>query len=320
MLELLIGTDDFTKNEYVTQKILEHKAEKEFFAIESLKQAGAMLEQSLFGGLKVYILEAQVNWLSDNVLVEKLANSKNIILFLESKLDKRLSQTKALLSNKNILVKNFEVPVGQELENWIMERVVSLGGKIAKSATKILAENFVGQSNPYASKYEKQAEFSLWAVDSEIKKLLAYVGQQEITEKQVLELSSSKVETNSLEIANAISTNNQQQVFNLLEKYFSESGKDTKTPVLQLSALLGEQFRSMLTLMLLKEQGKTDKQLEILTGWKSGRVFMVSKASEHFPKAKILSFLQKLGSLDEEIKQTSTPPRVILELIISQLF
>ena len=56
------------------------------------------------------------------------------------------------------------------------------------------------------------------------------------------------------------------------------------------------------------------------TGWKSGRLFVMKKAALRFAPKKIMETLQKLSSLDEELKTSQTPPKVLLDLIISQLF
>ena len=59
--------------------------------------------------------------------------------------------------------------------------------------------------------------------------------------------------------------------------------------------------------------------LEIL-GWKSGRLFIMSKVAARFSATSVLGLLAKLKALDEELKTGSVPPRVLLDLIITQLW
>ena len=46
----------------------------------------------------------------------------------------------------------------------------------------------------------------------------------------------------------------------------------------------------------------------------------MKKISDRFDQAKVVETLSKLASLDEEIKTSQMPPRVLLELILGQLF
>ncbi|MCL5009174.1 MAG: hypothetical protein M1400_02420, partial [Patescibacteria group bacterium] len=56
-----------------------------------------------------------------------------------------------------------------------------------------------------------------------------------------------------------------------------------------------------------------------ITGWKPGRLFVVKKIASRFAAPKVWQTLFKLEALDTELKTSSTPPRVLLDLILSQL-
>jgi len=56
------------------------------------------------------------------------------------------------------------------------------------------------------------------------------------------------------------------------------------------------------------------------SGWKSGRVYIMKKIASRFSSAKILETMKKLEALDEELKTSQTPPRVLLDMIVAQMF
>jgi DNA polymerase III delta subunit len=98
------------------------------------------------------------------------------------------------------------------------------------------------------------------------------------------------------------------------------TGADEKTAIIQLNALLSEQFRSIAVAQNFLEEGTSDEQALAQTSWKPGRLFIMKKTAGRFAQKKVLDFLKKLEHLDEELKTSSTPPRVLLDLIVAQLF
>jgi len=83
--------------------------------------------------------------------------------------------------------------------------------------------------------------------------------------------------------------------------------------------VLSEQFRSILLVLAAQAERVPDQKLLADTGWKSGRLFVVRKNAARFSPRSIMELLQKLSFLDTELKSTSTPPRVLLDLILAPL-
>ena len=94
---------------------------------------------------------------------------------------------------------------------------------------------------------------------------------------------------------------------------------DTATKLLQLVALLAEQFRSLLLVKSCLEQRMPDKVVLEQTKWSSGRLFMAKKNAARFSTGVLRDVLQKLEFLDIEAKTSVAPTRVILDLILSQV-
>ena len=55
------------------------------------------------------------------------------------------------------------------------------------------------------------------------------------------------------------------------------------------------------------------------TEWKSGRLFVMKKLSAPFQEKALVSLLTKLEALDVELKSSSVPPKVLVDLIVSQI-
>jgi DNA polymerase III delta subunit len=111
-----------------------------------------------------------------------------------------------------------------------------------------------------------------------------------------------------------------KRALELISKFLQEqTASDEKGSIIQLNALLSEQFRNV---YMAQEflAGKTS-EADILdkTGWKSGRLFIMKKIAARFKPQTISETLSKLAALDEELKTSQTPPRVLLDLILAQL-
>ena len=98
------------------------------------------------------------------------------------------------------------------------------------------------------------------------------------------------------------------------------AGADEKGAIIQLNGLISEQFRNVAMAQDFLSQKKGENQILEITGWKSGRLFVMKKIASKFPAKKVLEFLSKLAALDEELKTSQTPPKVLLDLIVAQLF
>lgn len=327
MLTLLLGPDDFSKNEYLTQLAAERKAVVEFFNdAENLPKLVNLTVQDLFGGKKIYVLRGLLpKYEFSEELLEKLSVSSNAVVFVEEKVDKRLNATKQLLVSKHVKVQEFALPHGTELDNWILKRVKSLDASMAKSVASILAQR-LGRDDAKETKFggkvvSTEEIYNLWQADNEIKKLIAYAQGREITEADVLALTWENREVDVFNLTNAIAENEKQKALELLHKFLKEqAGSDEKAAVIQLNALLGEQFRNIAMVQDFLSRRISENNIIEQTGWKSGRLFVTKKAAARFSANKVRDCLEKLAHLDTELKTGSTPSKVLLDLILVQLF
>ena len=324
MLILLLGPDDFSKDQYLEDLRLKNKAEVEVFGVgDELPRAEYFCEQNLFAQARIFVLRSVLSkfGLKDAEL-EKLIATPNHIVVVEEKLDKRTVETKKLLANKKIKVQEFALPHGRELDVWIVERVRQLGGSIQPEAVDELAKSRdQAKETKFGGKVVAVEEiFNLWQADSEVQKLFSSSVDHVITKELVEQLVSQSGEVDVFDIINAAGEKDKNRTLQLIGGFLEvETGTDEKSGIIQLNALLAEQFRNVLIVQSFGEQGAPDGEILSQTGWKSGRLFIMKRIASKFSAKKVLDFLHKLAALDEELKTSSTPPRVLLDLIVSQL-
>lgn len=308
MLYLLLGSDDFSKREFATELAAKHKLNIGNLPETDLDAAGLsrLAEASLFEAAKIWVIDGALATLDLQPHIEVLAKSANHIIFMESKLDKRKSATQALLKDKRIVAREFETPQGQALVDWITERFKKRGGKIDTQAVQLLA-NFVGGNN-------------LWQVAQEVDKLKQYAGDDAINSATVEALVTPNIEVAVWDIVNALADKKPRELNDYLQRFLAAAdGSDEKTKVIQLNALLAEQFRNVAMIQDFTARRVSDAAILEATAWKSGRVFVIKKIAQRFQPAKVLDCLRKLESLDMELKTGSVPPRVLLDMILTQV-
>ena len=323
MLTLLLGPDNFSKREYAKNLATADKIAAEVLAQPAELPVGELASQDLFSAKKVFLVIDGLKLLKEENLPQ-LISSKNQILFLEEKVDKRIKFNKDLLANKNITVKDFPLPHSRELNDWIQNRANTLGAKISTSAIEALAVR-LGRDNGKETRFggkivDVQEVYNLWQAESEIQKLMAFAAGKEISAEDVHNLTAENQEVDVFDLTNAIADNKKQEAMQLLHLFLKEqTGSDEKGAVIQLNALLSEQFRNVAAVQDFMSRKTEEADILEKTGWKSGRLFIMKKVAARFTPKKVLEFLTKLEALDLELKTSSTPPRVLLDLIIAQL-
>ena len=161
----------------------------------------------------------------------------------------------------------------------------------------------------------------MWQVESEIQKLMAFAQDRQIEMEDVVELVSENLEIDVFEIINAIGEGKKQQAADLIQKFIkTDVSSDEKSSIIQLNALLSEQMRSLAITQDFIKSRISDAEIVKRTGWKSGRVYIMKKIAGRLSPQKVIQTLPKLEALDGELKTSQTPPRVLLDMILAQIF
>jgi DNA polymerase III subunit delta len=156
-------------------------------------------------------------------------------------------------------------------------------------------------------------------VQNELEKLRAFADGKVITPSMVGDLTENTTGVDIFELLNAIATKNKKLAMQMLDQYFLTESADEKTNAIKVVALLSDQFRSLLITVDANDRRMPDEQILQITGWKSGRLFIMKKLSRNFNMKQLKSAVAKLQNLDRELKTGSMPPHVVLDLIIADM-
>lgn len=321
MLYLLHGQDDYSRGLYLQGLVKRTGLARVDFGVDNLpKDLDELLSQDLFSGGQVIVLEDIADKFLTEENIELFAGGNNHIVFVESKLDQRTSLTKKLLADKRIQAKEFLLPVADKLPTWVVNYVKERGGVIDPKIARFLCVQ-LGILDPLGGMLLAMREVSLAQIIQELEKLLTYSLPGPITESAILKLVADSRQVIGLSIANSINRKNKVELFTLLSRYYADGGgEDETTKTLALVGLLADQFRSQLLVQDAGANRVSDAELLAKTGWKPGRLSVLKRTVATVPTRVLKDTLGKLESLDVELKSSSVPPRVILELILAQVF
>lgn len=325
MIYLLLGKDDFSKKEFLQKNssgldILSFDTSEELNADRIFE---TYISGDLFGGKKLIKLEGA---LGDASFAENFFNrldkeakqskdSQNILAFVEESLDKRKKETKAMLTNKNLKVIEFEIPSEDAFKKWVIERAKTYEIKFGKGVLEL----FLSRLGLGVGEFGKEL-YSLWQADNELKKIKAFAGDDEVSQADVANLVSENIDDNVFAITRAIGERNQKQAVQALTSYFDKlPGTDEKTKVISLSGLLAEQFRSMLIIKSLDGEGRSEAEISKATGFTPNRIYMIKKTSRQLDEKRVLDALKKLEFLDEDVKTSAAPAGLQFMMIIRAL-
>jgi DNA polymerase III subunit delta len=280
---------------------------------------------SLFSSKKLIILKdclpttAAQSKLADFILglTEHLSKDFFLIFWQQQKLDKRLASTKKILASK-IELKEFNLPHGRELNNWIKQQAQDLNLKITDDAIEKLAV-YVGRDLGEEKKFggrivEVKEAFDLWQVYSELLKLSNYSNQ--ITAPDVEKLVKAKVPDSVFALTDQILAKNKKGAFEALENLLSYTPTEEKNAMIKVLGLLAENLRGLIIVASLNNSGLTDGQIAEKLGWTPGRVFITKKNSKNLQLDKLKGLLAHLLDIDYKLKSTSQDPKLLIDLFL----
>ncbi len=315
MIYIYLGEDDFSKKEEI--KSLKEKESAEvvsFFDCTPQMIQQAALENTLFGGKKIICIYEYFSKGFDSGIIEVMKNSSHTVIFLEEKLDKRKTETKKILSDKNVKVLEFHIPEAAEFTSWVKKQAKKYDLKLSAKAEELFLKRLGASLNN--SGYQTPL-YDLWQTDSELRKLKVFAGEESVSEKDILDLVSENTDDDIFKITNAIGEKDKGAATRYLVEYMDKyAGGDEKSKVIGLSGLLAEQFRNILIFQKFLAQKLSDKEISALTGYAPGRVFIYKKLASRFSEQKVLEILRKIELLDLEVKTSQGPAALQFFMII----
>jgi len=315
MIYLFLGTDDFSKRARL-QELARGLGAEIVRVGEGSIDLGQLAEPTLFGGARLFVIENFSTRLDPEIDLPPLLAGPHTIVLVEQAMDKRKKTTAQWLKHPDITVQEFNPPQGKDLQKWLLSRAKELGTTLPPGTADYLIAAVLPP--PSTSRFvEPMADLS--QLDNELRKLQAYADGQAITPAMVDALVSRNADVETWDIVNALADRNMKKAFVALEQFFGDASADEKSKTIQLNSVLADQFRSILIAQDFVKQRAPDSHILEHTGWKSGRLFIMKKLAGKFKPGQLISVLDKLERLDIELKSTTTPGQVILQLIAAQL-
>jgi DNA polymerase III subunit delta len=308
MLTLLLGEEVFAKQAFLDAELAKTGAEAQKHQVsDELPRLTHLVGESLFGTSSAHVF---VDCLKEYELpdLEQAANNSAAIYFWETSVDKRLTKTKQLF--KIATVKEFPAPTREQAKAWTLAHAQQMEIAIQPSAAEILAQRMLGDT---------VQSLPVLAVHNELLKLSSYAGTDPISTAMVEELTPQDFSIDLFALLDAIGTKQKARAVALLQQYYDSSSEDDKQLTIRLVALLSDQLRSLLITKDLVSQGLSDQQILAATGWKSGRLFVMNKLGRNFSVEQLSAALTKLYNLDKELKTSTMPPRIIIDLIVAAI-
>ncbi len=197
-------------------------------------------------------------------------------------------------------VQEYNILKSTQLEKWLQNRAVALGGKIGPSAVKVLLS---------------QVGDNLWQLDNELQKLVLYCQPQEITATDITDLVMTKIGGDGWEFLYFLSQKNKPKALALLEDQLVLGNEP-----IEIFGRIVWQFR---ILLLVKETlvSQTYTSNEIASQLQL-HPYVVQKTLpviKNFSLDKLREVYSQLADIDYKIKTGSLDPAVWLNLFIINL-
>lgn len=230
--------------------------------------------------------------------VLKRVPTSTVLLFTETKPDKRLSLFKKLL--KADKVQEFALLDEDQLRRWIKREVEARGGQIESDAINKLAE-FVGND--------------LWRMSNEIDKLIAYC-LSHIAASDVGLLVNPQIQANIFDLIESVAAKNSQRAVKELYKLLDDGQAG-----IYILTMITYQYRNMLVIKDL--MGRIKNANRWVLSQKAGlHPFVVGKClavGQKYSFKSLQSIYGRIANFDLAIKTGRIEPRVALELLVFEL-
>ncbi len=269
----------------------------------------------LFSGTGLFVLKGLLKELLTEENLETWVNSQNQIIFWEESLDGRTTLTATLKKHQQAHLEDYALPEYSGLLGFVKDLAIQEGVEIGQAAIKELIFRLGYLPDPNMS-----TKIDPGRIRQELLKLQTSALKSEVTVDMVKGLVPQEAASAGFAVSNALADRDARKLLAALDGYYGvRAEKDTADKTLALTALLAEQFRSMWAYLQSRTDGVTDDELMQVLGWKSGKLYAVKRSAQRFSLKEVESILEKLEHLDVELKTTTTPSRVIMELILSQV-
>ncbi|MBR6073028.1 MAG: DNA polymerase III subunit delta [Bacilli bacterium] len=203
----------------------------------------------------------------------------------------------------------------------ITKKVLSLGAsiidltslkdeEIEDTLKKYFKDNNINIDKKVCDELYKRVGYNIDLLLSEITKIS--IVSNNITINDINEYSNYEVEDITFDFSNAVISKNFRQAFELLDKLIATG---VEIPVL--IGVLASAYTTMYIIKDASQSGLSDAQIEELTGYKSGRIYINKKNGRIYTLDEIKDIIIGLSIVDKKIKTGSNPVYVFKEFLLN---
>ncbi|MBI4670096.1 MAG: DNA polymerase III subunit delta [Chloroflexi bacterium] len=224
-----------------------------------------------------------------------------LLVFVENK---KLHANHAVLKladkdKKNAQVKLFAAPSADALPDWVIDHVEKKGGKIDFSAANDLAL-FIGAD--------------LYALDSEIEKLILYRSGETIRRDDVRAMVAPAQEQSIFELVDALGQRKTQRALELLHAQLRHNANE-----FYLLTMIARQYRIMLQVRDLATRGLGNDAIQKQLGLHPFVMKKMSEQARNYSVEQLDGIMHKLLDTDVSLKTSKLEPTLALDLLVVDL-
>lgn len=220
-------------------------------------------------------------------------NPSTCLIMTASKLDSRTKLGQVLKKNGEIV--QFWKLFDRDLPQWVSSRARLYGCRISLQAAAYLAD-VVGNE--------------LRQLDNELKKVMAYAHDGEITPAVVERVVGDVRERDIFEMINAVSSGNLSEALRILHQLLVEGEEPLK-----ILALLSRQFRLLwkAKASLVEHKSLSATQIASKIGVSPRIAENLLKQAQRFSQIKLKNGLKRMYDVDVALKSSTNSPNILLE-------
>lgn len=236
------------------------------------------------------------DWRAFSQIIDELPPTTELI-FVDNQISNKNNLFSAIMDKAKVMVFN---PVKtRELPDWVRQKVIEADGKISTQASDYLAK-LIGND--------------LWTLSNEIDKLLAYVGDRMIDERDIKAIVTHAVETNIFSLMDAV----MEGKTNAAQELLSQALRGGMSPGYILT-MLARQLRLAVLTKELKAMNKSRTEIQEQLSLAEFAFQKTEAQSEKYTFNQLREFYTKLLETDLYIKTGQYDEELALTLLVAEM-
>jgi len=232
----------------------------------------------------------------------KDAAPSSLLIFTGDAADKRRKMYKAIASAGGC----YEFSsLDEKLLKGFIEKRLKRSGKTAKPG---LISRWIALSGYF----DKESDYTLYNLENDIRKVIAYSGGDEILWEDITETTSGNADTYVFSMMDALSENRKGDALRLLHNLLLSGEKEYK-----LLALICSQLEVLLMTKELKEEGMPVDRMKEQINVHEFRIRRALPLADRYSVHQLRSTLSRAYEIDRTIKTGALDARMALELLIA---